>query len=135
MLIKFARVLCLLVLAAMVLVSANSSAMSIRERRSEIALMRAIGFAPCPLAVMMMMECIIIGASGGLVGCAAASVLCHAVVLMPAFGFVGAIEFPSSLIAEGIAASIFTAAAGGLFPIIGAIRGNIVNRLRENGTV
>jgi ABC-type antimicrobial peptide transport system permease subunit len=97
--------------------------------------MRAIGFAPCPLAIMMMAECIIIGASGGLVGCAAASVLCHAVVVMPAFGFIGAIEFPSWLIAEGIAGSIFTAVAGGLFPIVGALRGNIVKRLRENGTV
>ena len=59
----------------------------------------------------------------------------HAVVVMPAFGFVGAIEFPPWLIAEGIAAAFLTAAAGGLFPIIGAIRGNIVDRLRENGTV
>jgi putative ABC transport system permease protein len=135
MLIKFARLLCLLVLAAMVLVCANSSAMSIRERQSEIAVMRAIGFAPCPLAIMMMAECIIIGACGGLVGCAAASFLCHAVVVMPAFGFIGAIEFPFWLIAQGIAASIFTAAAGGLFPVIRAIRGDIANRLRENATV
>jgi putative ABC transport system permease protein len=117
----------------MVLVCANSSAMSIRERQSEIAVMRAIGFAPCPLTIMMMAECIFIGASGGLVGCAAASALCHAVVVMPAFAFIGAIEFPSWLIAEGIAASILTAGAGGLFPIIGAIRGNIVNRLHEMG--
>jgi putative ABC transport system permease protein len=135
MLVKFARLLCLLVLAAMVLVCANSSAMSIRERQSEIAVMRAMGFGPCPLVIMMTAECAIIGAIGGLVGCAAASVLCHAVVVMPAFGFVGAIEFPPWLLAEGIAAAILTAAAGGLFPIIGAIRGNIVNRLRENGTV
>ena len=58
-----------------------------------------------------------------------------AVVVMPSFGFVGAIEFLPWLMAEGIAAVILTAAAGGLVPIIGAIRGNIVDRLREKGTV
>ena len=53
--------------------------------------------------------------------------------VMPAFGFVGAIEISPLIMAAGLAASVFTGAIGGLLPAIGAIRGKVVDELRAHG--
>jgi putative ABC transport system permease protein len=133
MLMSFARLLCVLVLAAIALVSANTAAMSIRERRVEVAIMRAMGYSRLSLLAMLMVECVMMSTSGGLVGCAAAALICRAVPVMPAFGFVGAIEISPLIMAAGLAASVFTGAIGGLLPAIGAIRGKVVDELRAHG--
>jgi putative ABC transport system permease protein len=135
MLVKFARVLCVLVLAAMTLVGANTAAMSVRERRAEVAVMRAIGFAPPCLVTMLLTECAIMGVGGGLTGCIVASAVSHTVAVMPGFSFVGALEISPMLIALGIAASVFTAALGGLIPAVGVVTANVADQLREGGGV
>jgi len=134
-LVTVARLLCLLVLAAMALVCANTAAMSIRERGVELAVMRSIGFAPLPLVIMLMTECVIVGLLGGLIGTAAASILCRLVAVMPVFAFVGALEVSPLLAASGIAVSIMTAAAGGFLPALGAVRRNVAEGLRASGGV
>ena len=71
------------------------------------------------------------GLVGGLGGCFAALGLSYAVAVMPAFGFVGALEIPPMLTAFGIVASILTATAGGIVPAVCAAAGSIVDQLRE----
>ena len=54
------------------LVAANTAAMSIRERRGEIAVMRSMGFPSRMILCLLLAESLIIGLLGGLLGCGAA---------------------------------------------------------------
>jgi putative ABC transport system permease protein len=54
------------------LVAANTSAMSVRERRHELAVMRSIGFTRRVLVGSIVTEGVIIGLAAGLLGCAIA---------------------------------------------------------------
>jgi putative ABC transport system permease protein len=54
------------------LVAANTSAMSVRERRHELAVMRSIGFTRRLLVGSIVIEGVLIGLAAGLLGCAIA---------------------------------------------------------------
>ena len=60
------------ILAIMMLVLGNTIAMGVRERTSEIATMRAIGFLPKHIALSVIGEACVLGAIGGGVGLAIA---------------------------------------------------------------
>jgi putative ABC transport system permease protein len=64
-----AKVLALLIAIAIVLVAANTAAMSIRERTVEVSVMRAIGFTPRVIVVSLVAENLVIAVAGGIVGC------------------------------------------------------------------
>jgi len=74
MLFTVAKVLCVIVLTTMTLVAANTAAMSVRERRREVATMRAIGFARERIAGMLIGESLVIAIAGGMLGCLVAYV-------------------------------------------------------------
>src|SRR5258708_18226076 len=69
---KLAEFLGLVAVVAIGLVAANTAAMSIRERRSEIAVMRAIGFPSWVILSLLVGESLIVALSGGAIGCGAA---------------------------------------------------------------
>src|SRR5262249_11909546 len=69
---ELAEILGLIVVLTIGLVAANTAAMSIRERRSEIAVMRSIGFGSATILGLLLGESLIIGLSGGRLGRAAA---------------------------------------------------------------
>ena len=56
------------ILAIMMLILGNTIAMGVRERINEYGMMRAIGFTPRHIAVMVMGEAMTIGCLGGLLG-------------------------------------------------------------------
>src|SRR5262245_57995545 len=60
------------VLFTVVLVAANTMAMSIRERTGEIAILKTLGFAPKQILGMMVAESAVIALAGGLLGALAA---------------------------------------------------------------
>ncbi len=60
------------ILGIMMLVLGNTIAMGVRERTSEIATMRAIGFLPKHIALWVLGEAAVLGAIGGVVGLALA---------------------------------------------------------------
>ena len=132
MFVRFARLLCLFALAAMGLVSANTAAMSVRERRAEIAVMRAVGFTPKVVLAMLVGESAIVNTAGGLVGCAAAYVFCGAVALgaSSAFACLSGVEITPQLIAGSVAASTLVSALSALLPAGVAMRRTIVDGLR-----
>src|SRR6185295_3212184 len=57
-----------IVLFTVVLVAANTMAMSIRERTGEIAILKTLGFPPGSVLTMMILESVFIAAVGGLGG-------------------------------------------------------------------
>jgi len=72
-----------LLLFTILLVTANTMAMSVRERTREIAVLKSLGFRRRKVLVMLMSEGILITVAGGLVGCLASAVLFGVVDLAP----------------------------------------------------
>lgn len=61
-------VVSLVILAIMALILGNTIAMGVRERTNEYGMMRAIGFTPRHIALMVVAEAMTIGLLGGLLG-------------------------------------------------------------------
>src|SRR6185369_2483496 len=64
-----------IVLFTVVLVAANTMAMSIRERTGEIAILKTLGFSPGSVLSMIIFESIVIAGAGGLGGALFAKLL------------------------------------------------------------
>jgi putative ABC transport system permease protein len=62
---KVTRGLCLTIVITMLLVSGNTMAMSVRDRLSDVAVMRALGFSQAAIAFVIATEAFVIGATGG----------------------------------------------------------------------
>jgi len=109
------------------LVAANTAAMSIRERRAEIAVMRSIGFPAHVILSMLLAESLIIALTGGLLGCGSAYLLLKVVTME---GVIGEILMPPGVLfmALGVAALIGLVSA--IVPASAAARRNIVDALR-----
>ena len=60
--------LSLVVLLTVLLISANSMAMTVRERLGEVAVIRTLGFSRLQVALVLFGECALIGFSAGLLG-------------------------------------------------------------------
>src|SRR5262249_47433041 len=70
-----AELLGVVVVVAIGLVAANTAAMSIREKRNEIAVMRSIGFTSRTLLALLIVESVAIAVLGGILGCGGAFAL------------------------------------------------------------
>lgn len=128
---QLAAVLSVIVLIALALVAANTAAMSVRERRGELAVMRALGFRPALIAAVTLAESAALGLAGGLVGCGAAyAVLTSQAVGEAALGGIGVIQMPAWLIVEGAAIGALIGVAGAAIPAGRAAARNIVDALR-----
>ncbi|HUY26863.1 MAG TPA: FtsX-like permease family protein [Candidatus Binataceae bacterium] len=128
---RLAEILGFIVVLTIGLVAANTAAMSIRERRSEIAVMRSIGFPSGTILGLLLSESLIIGLLGGLLGCGSAFVVLRIFAVgSPALGPLSEIRMPPSILAE----TLVVAALIGLFsawvPARAAARQNIVDALR-----
>ncbi|MGH7948890.1 MAG: FtsX-like permease family protein, partial [Candidatus Binataceae bacterium] len=60
------------VIITVLLIAANSTAMMVRDRLSEVAVMRVLGFARGPVSLVLFGECGLIGLLGGIAGAGAA---------------------------------------------------------------
>jgi putative ABC transport system permease protein len=69
LLINGAKFLAAIVIFTIALVAANTAAMTVRERRHEIAVMRAIGFTRGSIIWRVLAEGLAIGVTGGALGC------------------------------------------------------------------
>jgi putative ABC transport system permease protein len=126
--------ICTAVVFAVLLIVANTMAMSIRERTSELAVLRTLGFGAKGLLGMLAMEALAISLSGAALGCLAA----HAVTVMIRGYRIGGL-LPSSIqvdvatltLAFGVAAGVGLLAT--LVPAHRASRANIAQALRFVG--
>ncbi len=69
--------LCIVVLVTVLLIAANSMAMMVRDRITEVAVMRALGFERIHVVALLLAEAGLIGVAGGLVGAGAALMAFH----------------------------------------------------------
>jgi putative ABC transport system permease protein len=116
------------------LVSANTMAMSVRERIHEVGILKTLGFTPGAILGIILSEAVILGLAGGLLGLGVASLLCGAVRNGPlAFD-----ALRSLTIHPTVALAVLAAAAGigllsALIPAWSASRTAIIQAIRHTG--
>ncbi len=114
----------------LLLVTGNTMAISVRERTSELAVLKAIGFSGRAVLFFVLAESVFIALAGGFLG------LILAYVFIPIIGVFLAGRLPPlilsrTLLTLGLAFALFVGALSGLLPGIGAMRMRVVNALRR----
>ena len=132
LLINGAKFLAAIVIFTIGLVAVNTAAMAVRERRHEMAVMRAIGFTRNSIIARILVEGLIVGMAGGALGCVLA--LLGFEVLPHVSGALGPLALALTLSPRVIAYSFMIAAligaASGFIPATLATRGDISTELR-----
>lgn len=127
-----AKFLAAIVMFTIALVAANTAAMAVRERRHEMAVMRAIGFTRNSIVGRILVEGLLVGVTGGMLGCALTFL---GFDLLPhVSGALGPLALAMTLQPRIIAYSFMIAAtigaASGFIPAALATRGDISTELR-----
>jgi putative ABC transport system permease protein len=111
-------------------VAANTMAMSVRERTTEIAVMRTLGFTPRMIFLFIAGEALLMSVAGGLLG----ALLARLVVtgdLLAVSSFIPAFGVSGQNVAVGIALSVLIGLLAGIVPATMASRLGIVDALRR----
>jgi putative ABC transport system permease protein len=120
------------------LVSANTISMSVRERIREVGILKTLGFSSTEVLAMILGESVFIGLVGGIVGCAIAVVLSLGIAQAAHHGsaFVQSLRSfsmtPLSVFLT-ILAALAISALSALVPALTAARAPIVESLRHTG--
>jgi putative ABC transport system permease protein len=115
--------LCAVVILTVLLIAANSTAMMVRERISEVAVMRSLGFSRGVISILLFGECGLIGAVGGMVGAAIALRMFHdGVTLGAALGGNGALWVTPEQALNAIVVAVVVSLVSGMVPIFEALR-------------
>jgi putative ABC transport system permease protein len=117
------------ILLSITLVAANTAAMSIRERRHEVAVMRSIGFSSRSASSLLTCENVMLSAVSGLIGIGIAE-LSVRVEGPRILGGVGLVWLPPLFVAYAMGVAISIGALSAIVPAIGIARRNIVDELR-----
>ncbi|MGB7159760.1 MAG: FtsX-like permease family protein [Tepidisphaeraceae bacterium] len=126
----FLAAICGAVTFTILLVSANTVAMAVRERTREMAILRTLGYTPGEILQLVLGESVVISLIGGLLGLGLGWLLARGMASTGAFGFTG-IKWQAAAIVLGMAAVIGLLAA--LVPAMVAARKNVVESLRFTG--
>jgi putative ABC transport system permease protein len=114
----------------LLLVTGNTMAISVRERTSELAVFKAIGYSDRAILFFVLAESLVIALIGGLLG------LLLAEVAVPALakalnGLLPALILAPSILVLGLVVAIAVGLISGLLPGIMAMRMRVVNALRR----
>jgi len=126
--------ICFAVVFATLLVSANTMAMSIRERTREVAVLKTIGFTRRKILGLYVSESVIVAIVGGLFGALLAALLVFGMSKAPGMGFffIGMeVTWQTFLIALFVAG--FVGFLSAIIPAYHAAKVNIVEGLRYIG--
>lgn len=112
-------------------VAANTMAMSVRERTTEIAVMRTLGFTSRLIFAFIAGEGLLMSMVGGLIGAGLARLIITPDNLGIAGGFVPAFGVNGANAAAGVGVSVVIGLVAGIIPAIMASRLKIVDALRR----
>jgi putative ABC transport system permease protein len=130
----FILTICGAVVFAILLVSANTMAMSIRSRTREVAVLKTLGFTRERVLSMFVGESIALSVAGGALGVAGAALLIRWLTHSPvAIGIPAEMKvtLPTMLVSLVVAATV--GLVSGCLPAYNAARTNIVEGLRHIG--
>jgi putative ABC transport system permease protein len=126
-----------LVVGAVVLIAANTSAMGVRERVPEIAVLKSLGFRRRPILVSLLAESVLQALIGGLVGAGAAYGILNALSGagrtggMAFLGPLAQFQVSPAVAAQGVAVAILVGLVSGLVPAWNGARLPVVDALRR----
>jgi putative ABC transport system permease protein len=114
----------------LLLVTGNTMAISVRERTSELAVFKAIGYSDRAILFFVLAESLVIALIGGLLG------LSLALLAVPALakalnGLLPALILAPTVLVLGLVVAIVVGLISGLLPGISAMRMRVVNALRR----
>lgn len=114
----------------LILVTGNTMAISVRERTSELAVFKAIGYSDRFVLFFVLAEALTIALIGAIIG------VLLSVLLIPALGKALSGLLPSIVLSPwmllfGLAIAVFTGLLSGLLPGLGAMHLRVVNALRR----
>jgi putative ABC transport system permease protein len=131
----FFRSLTAVIATVVLLIAANTMAMSARERVTEIAVLRAIGFPRRILFGLLLSESALLAVSGATLGLAAYVALfprLRAFILYsPLAGAASALALYPGVLAGAFAVTVFVGVVAGLVPAIRSVRRPIADGLRS----
>jgi len=126
-----------LVVGAVVLIAANTSAMSVRERVPEIAVLKSLGFRRRPILLVLMAESTLVACVGGTLGAVGAYVILGALRAagktgaMPFLGPLASFNMSPSVAGEGLTIALVVGLLAGAVPAWNGARLNVVEALRR----
>lgn len=121
------------VVFAILLVSGNTMAMSIRERIREVAVLKTVGFTRNGVLALFVVEAMVVSLVGGLLGIVLANFLIRGIAANPMGGMfrTAQITIPTALLALSVAALVGLISA--FLPSYRAAKLNIADGLRHLG--
>ncbi len=127
-----------LVVAAVVLIAANTSAMGVRERIPEIAVLKSLGFRRRPILLSLLAESTLQASIGGVLGAGGAWVIFGALAAAgktggySAFlGPLGQFQMSPAIVAEGVAIALAVGVVAGIVPAWNGARLQVVEAFRR----
>ena len=128
----FILMICLAVVFATLLVSANTMAMSIRERTREVAVLKTLGFTRQSVLGLFVSEAVALAIAGGFIGIALAYFLIYGVSHSPYMSFYN-MKVTLGMWVIALFISSLVGLASSLIPSYHASQVNIVDGLRHIG--
>jgi putative ABC transport system permease protein len=128
-----------IVLFTLLLVTGNTMAIAIRERTSELAVLKTVGFSDRTILALVLAESFLITVVGGFIGLVCIKMLTivfpilvrSVPELQPLAGMLPVFYLPWSRILGGAALSAIVGVSAGFIPALGAMRLRIVDALRR----
>ena len=119
-----------IVFFTLLLVTGNTMDISVRERTSELAVFKAIGFSDRAVLFFVLAESLAIALIGGVIG------LLSALLLIPVLakalsGLLPNLILSPTMLASGLLVALLVGLASGLLPGLGAMHMRVVNALRR----
>ena len=115
------------------LVTANTMSMAVRERRTEIAVLKTIGFGSGQVMGLVVTESLLLGAIGGVLGIVGALLAVAALNRAPEQMFLGIahLELRPGVALLGLGVALALGFAAGFLPAWGAYRARVTEMLRN----
>jgi putative ABC transport system permease protein len=125
--------ICGAVVFTILIVSANTMAMSIRERTREVAVLRTLGFTRQQVLSLYLGESVTLALMGGVCGVLLAAALMLFVSRLPGVIVPASLKVTGSIAAIALATAAFVGLVSAILPSYNAARTNIVDGLRHIG--
>jgi putative ABC transport system permease protein len=120
------------VVVALLFVAGNAMAMAMRERTTEVAVLKAIGFPRGLVLFLVLTEAVLVAGLGGAIGALGSKAFFDYVDIAPyTGGFLPFFYVSWNIAILGLCVSLFVGLASGLFPALLAANSSVINGLRK----
>jgi putative ABC transport system permease protein len=129
--------ICTAIVFVILLIAANTMAMAARERVTEIAVLRTLGFQKRTILGMILGESVMLALFGGLLGLALFTLAFpgfrSGLMNTPMSGFAAGMRLYPSVLAAGFGVAVFVGLVSGVVPAIRSAQRSITDGLRQVG--